>query len=767
MQKSQSKAPSSGGFSVQDVLYIVFKHKWKIIVLSLLGFGAAAAVFLNQKPLYSSTAKLLVRYVMETGTIDPYSEMKSPGGGMRRGTDPVILTEIEILRSLDLARDVAEAVRLENLQRGVVGPNVANPQDAAMAILGKLMVFPGESPNVLYLTYGNEHREVPKVTLEKLVELYFKKHLEIHRSAAAFDTVSAQTEEVRQRLEQTEKELNALRTETGIVSLADAISVLSSQKAKTQEDLMKSRADLAEQVATIESLAKAGAAAVGAPGVPATEEDAEGGPSKDLKAAKEPNPVPAQVVTEYRTVMELLSFLQKRDVELRIKFKTGNRLLSQNQQQIENYEARRRGLIEKHPDLASEAVVMTGDPKDPRRNLDTEKARLAAITAKIEVLKMHLDEIGNQFKEQYAFGARIEALDRKKQMEDAEFRSLEEQLKGAKLRQTLDPSRMPNITLVQTPTEPIKTYDEKIKKIAMGLAGGGIAIGVGLAFLIELLFDRRVKRPTEIQTRLQLPLLLSIPYIRRKDRGGLMLTHESSVPRIGQGGDTKLSLPGENTPSTTGLGKVGHFIHPYAETIRDRIIFNFEVNNLTHKPKLVAVTGLSEGAGASTVAAGLAKSFSDISGVKVLLVDLSSMHPEESPIFGEVHRHSLNGALQLAGNHKFRESKDRLYYASATARRDDSGLTTFSPMHLYELMPQLQASDFDYIIFDMPPIDQTSRTLTMAGLMDKVLLVLDADNTSRDALKWGYSELGKGKADVSCIFNKTRSHAPSWVIGES
>ena len=65
----------------------------------------------------------------------------------------------------------------------------------------------------------------------------------------------------------------------------------------------------------------------------------------------------------------------------------------------------------------------------------------------------------------------------------------------------------------------------------------------------------------------------------------------------------------------------------------------------------------------------------------------------------------------------------------------------------------------------MPVIDQTSRTLTMAGLMDKVLLVLDAENTSRDALSWGYSELMKGKADVSCIFNKTRSHAPSWVLG--
>lgn len=766
MQKSQSKA-SQGGFSVQDVIYIVFKHKWKIIVLSLLGFAAAAMVFMNQKPLYASTAKLLVRYVIETGTVDPYSEMKSPGGGGRRGGDPVILTEMEILRSLDLAKEVAGVLRAENPQPGVAASGLASEQDAAMAILGKLMVFPGSSPNVLYLTYANEDKALPRTTLEKIVELYFKRHLEIHRSAAAFDTVASQTEEVRLRLEQTENELNALRTETGIVSLADAIAVLSGQKAKTQEDLMQSKASLAEQLATIDSLTKAGAAAEAAADASLSTDPTNGSP-KAGKTTNDPvNQPPSQVITEFRTVVELLSFLQKRDVELRIKFKTGNRLLSQNQQQIENYEARRRGLIEKYPDLVNEAAVLTSDSKDPRRSLDAERARLAAITAKIEVLKTHLEEISDLFKEQYAIGAKIESLDRRKQMEDAEYRSLEEKLKDAKLRQTLDPARMPNITLVQTPTEPIKTYDEKVTKIAMGLAGGGLVIGVGLAFLIELLFDRRVKRPTEIQTRLQLPLLLSIPYIRPKDRGGLMFSNESSVPRIGQEGDMKLSMPRDSESCHSEVGRSSHFIHRYAETIRDRIIFNFEINNLTHKPKFVAVTGLSEGAGASTVAAGLAKSFSDISGVKVLLVDLSSVHPEDSPIFGEVHRHSLNGALQLAGGEKFRESTESLYYASATARRDVSGLTTFSPMHLYELMPQLQASDFDYIIFDMPPINQTSRTLTMAGLMDKVLLVLDADNTSRDALKWGYSELEKGKADVSCIFNKTRSHAPEWVLGDA
>jgi succinoglycan biosynthesis transport protein ExoP len=66
----------------------------------------------------------------------------------------------------------------------------------------------------------------------------------------------------------------------------------------------------------------------------------------------------------------------------------------------------------------------------------------------------------------------------------------------------------------------------------------------------------------------------------------------------------------------------------------------------------------------------------------------------------------------------------------------------------------------------MPALAQTSPTLAMAGLMDKVLLVVDGEDTNRETLQWGYSELVKGRADVSCIYNKARSHAPSWVLGE-
>jgi len=748
MQKSQSQ-PSGATFGIHDIIYVIFKHKWKILLLSLLGFAAAYIFQKNQEPVYSSTAKLLVKYVIvrdEENTLQP---------GTRYGSGYVLDTELEILKSTDLTLAVAESLGVAKI---LPKYPLASLADAAGTVSNGMEIFVTPGSNVIHINYSNSEKQLSTLILKEIVRQYFLKHLQIHRSPAAFELVAKQVEEARTKLKETETELDALRSQSGIISLAEATGFLTDQRTKTQGNLMEARADLAEAEASIKSFAASASAQE----------------SKDSKTPKTkadpPQALPAGALSEYKAILNLIDVLQKREMELKLKFKPGNRLLELSQSQLADYESRRQAMISRYPSLTSELVASEPNDRGAPSSYADSQARLEAVKARVRVHTAHLEEIKEQFKEQYAIGAKVDVLVRDKQMEESEYRSLESNLKNAKVDLTLDPSRMPNIDIVQNPSEPLKAFPKSTQKIVLALAGGGMALGVGLAFLIELLFDRRVKRPIEILTRLQLPLMLSIPLIRNRDRGGFMISNGSAPARLGTGHsdpDESLSMPERDRATLGKERKASHFILPYSETIRDRMIFNFEMNNIVHKPKLVAVTGLSAGAGASTIAAGLAKSFSEIKGCKVLLVDLSSFHPEESPLFGELPRQSLNAALQIANKSDFKQSKQNLFYASALARRDESGLSTFTPMQLFELLPKLQASDYDYIIFDMPTIDQTSRTLTMAGLMDKVLLVLDAENTSRDSLKWGYSELVKGKADVSCVFNKTRNHAPSWLIGDN
>jgi hypothetical protein len=523
-----------------------------------------------------------------------------------------------------------------------------------------------------------------------------------------------------------------LRTESGITSLGEATATLASQRAATNEELIKVRAEYAEQQAKIESLRQK----------PTGAGDRVTGPSDPASG------ITPSVLAEYRVNLEMLDFLRKRDIELRIKFKPGNRLLELNRSQIGQCESKRQALVAAYPMLAAGTK---DDSNNPLWSQSIEQARLAAYAAKIKVFENHLKEISTQFSEQYAIGSRIEELERQRQMEDAEYRNLEANLKNARVDQTLDPSRMPNITIVQQPTEPFRYYDERENKIIMGLAGGGISLGLALALLMELLLDKRVKRPDEIERRLSIPLMSCIPYLRDADRRNFLTF--GGTPLLGNGDEVA-------PPGDPHAGDARHFILPYAETIRDRVIFDFEANRITHKPKLIAVTSLCAGSGTTTIAAGLAKSFSEIPGAKVLWVDLSAFDPggDEN---ADDKKCPLNRALRMAESPNFAENERSLFHASGDGI--GPGTRGINAVQFSRMLPEMQDSPYDYIIFEMPSIEKSGRTLTMAALMDKVVLVLDAENTIKDMLVWTYSELTKGKADVSCVFNKARSDVPSWL----
>lgn len=380
MQKSPSKAHERS-FGVQDVLFIVSKHKWMILILALLGLGAAVAVYLKQKPLYQSETKLLVRYVMGIGSLDTYDRTKSPDGG-GRSHDPVIINEMEMLSSVDLATEVASAIGIKKLLPDSKGP--VSPSDAARVITSNLLVDFDKGSSVLRVNYKNGNPELSKQVLRELVERYFTKHLEIQRSAAAFDMASKQLEEVRGRLVRTRRELIRIRSEL-------IMKMHAAQENKVSNDLVQARLERDKQQAKISAF--------------------------------------------------------------------------------------RQGI---------------GNPNDDLRDLKNE---LVSCIAKVKVLEDNMMEIQKMLHPNHV---ELEAITRRHQMEAAEYRSLEMKLKNARTNQTLDPSRRPNITMVQQPTEPVKVPDEFTTKLVLGLAVGGLALGLGIAFLLELVFNRRIERPAEI-----------------------------------------------------------------------------------------------------------------------------------------------------------------------------------------------------------------------------------------------------------------------------
>src|SRR6266852_5639030 len=94
---------------MSDILFALFKRKRTIMLCAALGIVAAAAFYLFYPPVYESQAKMLVRYVLERSAVDPIEAEKAAAASSNY-TDRVIDAEIEILTSLDLAVQVAEAI---------------------------------------------------------------------------------------------------------------------------------------------------------------------------------------------------------------------------------------------------------------------------------------------------------------------------------------------------------------------------------------------------------------------------------------------------------------------------------------------------------------------------------------------------------------------------------------------------------------------------------------------------------------------------------
>jgi Mrp family chromosome partitioning ATPase len=207
-----------------------------------------------------------------------------------------------------------------------------------------------------------------------------------------------------------------------------------------------------------------------------------------------------------------------------------------------------------------------------------------------------------------------------------------------------------------------------------------------------------------------------------------------------------------------------HSLHPYADGLRDRLVTFFELKGLKHKPKLIAMSSCSKGAGVTTLAAGLAASLSETGEGNVLLVDLNTGRGSAHPFYRGKPSCGLADLLEGDKGTTAAKVQDNLYLVHAGGA--DDRLTKVMPKQLAHLLPKLQQTDYDYIIFDMPPITQTSVTPRLAGFMDMVFMVVEAEKTNRDWLKQASGLLKQSNTNVAAVFNKRRQYTPNWLHQE-
>jgi len=772
MNQATPAPHGQGGLDLtpSDIFFILFRHKTKIVLFALLGITAGATVYKFWPEEYQSNAKLLVRYVTEKrDVVDANNSTVTSKAG---GRDSLVLdTELAIINSLDLAERVAQKI-----DPTVFGEESQNGQtigkDRITAIIknGITAEAAGRGSNIINLVFSNENPAPTPIILQEVIDSYLDIHVEIHRSSGGtFDEhLSQQTDQLRARLNQTEKELLSVLSNAGLIDIVAAKQTVVSEISRMQQLILDTELELSISKRTLEELrdAKANYAQESTLSEIGETDSVESNDFSDL-------------IEEYENARTLVDILKSRRRELLLKYTPENGLVKGVMEQLSKSEKRLAQIESEHPSYFNRE-----EPIISSANTDVTAPTLARVRAneyRLEALNNQLGKLKANAKNIEEIELKVNELQRRKRLEEANYNNFLISLEKSRIDEALSDGKINNITILQKPTPPSIAVSDKYK-FAGGVLGGIAAIGLAWAFLFELFLDRTIKRPIDIQRDIGLPLFMTIP--DTKGKAFRKLTKNSSIrnkQNFGKGKaanakkksgytpkSSTLQAAAKSNPEYYGAGDqtdngggeitpwdVNHPLHNYFEALRDKVISYFESKNLQHKPKLIGLTGLGEDPGVSTVASGVASSLSKTEGGNVLLVDMTLGKESAHQFYKGKEVSNLEEALLEP--HKA-QLQDNLYVVAEGS--NGYKLPSLLPNRFNSIIPKLKASDFDYIVFDMPAVSPISSTPRLASFMDVMLLVIESENTNKDVVKQAAELLSESKAHLGAVLNKTKSYVP-------
>jgi uncharacterized protein involved in exopolysaccharide biosynthesis/Mrp family chromosome partitioning ATPase len=729
------------GLNLSDIYYVLFRQKWKILSCAVAGIAGAIAAYRMDPPPFQSAAKLYIRYVLtENKTVATMEgAAKSPD---QRG-ETIMNSEMEILTSSDLARNVAQALGPDRILAKIEGEKNLGKATGLLQSNLAVSISPGSS--VIHITFQHPDVEIVQPVLHEVISQYFKMHVETHRAAGMLgETLAQEADTLRSQLVQMEDDLRKAKNKAGVISLDESKRTNAAQIATVRREIFDAQAEVAEREGILQQLTKQA-------------EGAGAGPGPTINAP------PPEVYEQYASTSERLAFLQKLEHELLAQFTPENPRVKDLQGQISQTIEAKRKLETDFPQLMpARSVVPTSREVLGPRYLDAETtaAQITALQAKLKVLGTQLKELQDEAARIDQMEGTILDLQRKKELLEATYRYYASTLEQNRINESLGSGKIQNIVEIQTPSPPfVNTAKAKKRSLLIGL--GGLALGIGWAFLIEMFLDRSLRRPSDISKFLEAPLFLSIPKLRLAGLAHTVYGQKPTALDSGASQSAEAKNPETKTLHlSTKLNAHALVLNQFHETLRDRLISYFESKPLLHKPKLIAITGLAQSAGVTTTATGLARSLSETGEGNVLLVDMTA---------GQGSAHHFVKGQEVCGIDEALDARNNAQVDSNLfVVAEDTGSDRLSrnlPQRFAKLIPKLKSADFDYIIFDMPPVNQLSITPRLAGFMDMVLMVVESEKSDRDHAQQAFSLLS-AKAHVGVVLNKSKNYVPARLGSE-
>jgi len=705
--------------SLRDLYYTFFRNKWKVILFFLAVIVIVAVVTFLSDEIYRSEARLLVRLGRETVTLDPTATTGTiiP---VAQSRESEINTELEILKSQEIAEKVVDSVGLEAfisqleeprkglLERLGLTTSLNNRDAVVLSVMNNLGVEIQEASWIIRITYEAKGPQLAQKVLSSFIACYLEKHIDVHRTPGSYQFFAKESNQLRSKLVEAENQLRDLMNQTGISSLEEQQGVILGRIGTLQAGIDSAESELAASRAKVQQLQKN---LVETP---------------DLVVTGATVGLPNAAADTMRARLYELQLLEQ---DLVSKFEPDSRQVQDVRRQI----AAAQALLDKESQARGTLTKgLNATYQEVKSATLTEQATVSSLQAKVNELKSKLEHAKTELKSLIDNSVKFASLTRDVEMQENNYLKYSENLEQARIDDALETGKISNINVVQPATLPVQPVrPRKAINLLLGLLLG-IFGGIAIAFVSEYL-DQSIKIPEEVEEKLQLPAIACIPRVQ------------------------------DNRISSEARWDIPMSVKEHYEALKERLLLSSGGSKKV--PRVLAITSSHDDEGASTVAANLARVLTRPGDGDVLLIDADLRHPSIHRFFESRLSPGLSDILtdgQSFDSVVVPSPVQNLHILSA-GNINGNLSEIFDSERLTSLLHSIK-KNYQFVVIDLPAVNEASWTLRVARLCDGVGLVIEAERSCWEVVERTKELLVQSKANIiGAIINKRRFYIPRWL----
>jgi succinoglycan biosynthesis transport protein ExoP len=674
----------------------IARHKWSILALTLLVGVLAALVSLAIRPVYRSTATVLIE--QGRAKVVSIEEVYNNPGANRE----YFQTQVEVLKSRDLARKIVLKLNLtkhpdfdprqsEGASRKTWLPadlfEAKAPQDeeeilkqVQTQLMNELQVVPVRNSQLVQISFTAHDKELAAKVPNTLADLYVESDLEakVQMTQKANAWLTERMGDLRKKLEDSERSLQEYRERERIVDAKGvALSGASRGLEEAMSSLVAARAKRAEAESLYNQVQSAGrqGRAVNLDSLPAVlrhplvqklreqEAEAERKLSDASKRYGAEHPKMIQAIAEASTAREAT----KRQVESVVAgISREFEVARANEQAIE------RAL---------------GQSKSEIQSLNRKEFQLGVLEREATQNRQLYDMFLSRFKETNVSGSLQSTIAR-----------------------LIDPATVQSI-----PYAPKKT------RIVVAAAAVALLFGVLLALLLERL-NNTLNATADVERRLKLPVLGYLQKVKGFMKKGF-----------------KSELAFFNDSQSV-----------FAESIRT-IRTSVLMTALDSPHKVLVITSSVPEEGKTTVSFNLACALAQVK--KVLLIDADLRRPKIGKLLsretGAPGLSNLVAGTAQPSQCIFHDQRTGLHVMTA-GEVPPNPLELLSSRRFHDVVEKLREA-FDIIVIDTAPLQLVSDALVLSQLANSIIYVVKADSTPYQLAQNGIKRLRQVNAPLAGV----------------